>query len=65
MKRFHFQVNTTVNYDVAEINANSLQEAEEQMRWYYAQHKGYENIVHIVKEEPNEDFNAFMGINAL
>ena len=65
MKRFHFQVNTTVNYDVAEIEANSLEEAYEKMRWYWAKNKGYEKIVHTVKEEPNDDFNAFMGINAL
>ncbi len=44
MKRFHFQVNTTVNYDVAEIEANSLEEAYEKMRWYWAKNKGYEKI---------------------
>jgi hypothetical protein len=65
VKRFHFQVNTTVNYDVAEIEAESLEEAYEKMRWHYAQHKGYEKIVLTVEKEPNEDFNAFMGINAL
>ncbi len=54
-----------VNYDVAEIEANSLEEAYEKMRWYWAKNKGYEKIVHTVKEEPNDDFNAFMGINAL
>ena len=65
MKRFHFQVNTTVNYDVAEIEAESLEEAYEKMRWYWAKNKGYEKIVLTVEKEPNEDFNAFMGINAL
>ena len=65
MKRFHFQVNTTVNYDVAEIEANSLEEAYEKMRWHYAQHKGYEKIVHTVKDESFDELNSFIGINAI
>lgn len=65
MKRFHFQVNTTVNYDVAEIEAESLEEAYEKMRWYWAQNKGYEKIVMNIKDESADDFNAFMGINAV
>ena len=65
MKRFHFQVNTTVNYDVAEIEANSLEEAYEKMRWYYAQNKRYEKIVHTVEKESCEDLNTFIGINAV
>jgi hypothetical protein len=65
MKRFHFQVNTTVSYDVAEIEAESLEEAYEKMRWYWAQHKGYEKIVMTIKDESNDDFNAFIGINAV
>jgi len=65
MKRFHFQVNTTVNYDIAEIEAESLEEAYEKMRWYWAQHKGYNKIVHTVKDESFDELNSFIGINAL
>jgi len=65
MKRFHFQVNTTVNYDIAEIEAESLEEAYEKMRWYWAQHKGYNKIVHTVKDESFDELNSFIGINAI
>lgn len=65
VKRFHFQVNSRVTYDVAEIEANSLEEATEKLRWHYAKHNEYPNLVARDIKEQAEDLKAFLGINAL
>lgn len=65
VKRFHFQVNSRVTYDVAEIEANSLEEATEKLRWHYAKHKEYPNLVSLNVKEQAEDLNTFLGINAV
>lgn len=64
-QKFHFQVNTKITYDVAEIEAETLEEAYEKMREYWQQHKGHEKIVMQVPLEDADDFNAFMGINVI
>ena len=64
MKRFHFQVHSTVSYDVAEIEAETLEEAYEKLRW--AHHKDEPlKIVMNVKDESFEELNSFIGINAV
>lgn len=64
-QKFHFQVNTKITYDVAEIEAETLEEACEKMREYWQQNKGYEKIVMAVPLEEADDFNTFMGINVV
>ena len=64
-RRFHFQVNTRVIYDIAEVEANTLEEAYEKLRWYRAQEGEYEKLVLVGRIEPEEELNTFLGINAL
>lgn len=65
MKRFHFQVNSRVIYDVVEVEANSLEEATEKLRWHKAQNGDHEKYVKFGVNEPFEELNAFLGINAV
>lgn len=65
MKRFHFQVNSRVIYDIAEVEANTLEEATEKLRWHRAKNKEYEKIVAVGIQEQSEELNRFMGINAV
>ena len=66
MKRFHFQVNTQISYQVAEIEAETFEEAEQKLHQFYFEHPcRYERIVHKVENEPADDLNGFMGVNVL